>query len=51
MLFNEDTVEVLRKLHVSFEKQEVSLSEPNDHSAIISVGDTVGNLKFVQDVS
>ena len=51
MLFNEDTVEVLRKLHVSFEKQEVSLSEPNDHSAIRSVGDIVGNLKFVQDVS
>ena len=51
MFFNEETVEVLRKLYESFEKQEVSLDEVCNHSVINSTGDIVGNLKFIKDVS
>ena len=51
MFFNEETVEVLRKLYESFEKQEVSLDEVCNHPVISSIGDTVGNLKFIKDVS
>ena len=51
MFFNEETVEVLRKLYESFEKQEVSLDEVCNHPVISSIGDTVRNLKFIKDVS
>ena len=51
MFFNEETVEVLRKLYESFEKQEVSLDEVCNHPVISSIGDIVGNLKFIKDVS
>ena len=51
VLFNVKTVEVLRKLYESFEKQEVSLDEVCNHPVISGVGDIVGNLKFVLDVS
>ena len=51
MLFNERAVEVSQKLYESFEKQEVSLNEVCNHPVISSIGDIVGNLKFVQDVS
>ena len=51
MLLNEGTVEVLRKLYESFEKQDVNLDEVCNHTVISSNGDIVGNLKFVLDVS
>ena len=51
MLFNEGTVEALRKLYESLEKKDVNLDEICNHPVISSNGDTVGNLKFFQDVS
>ena len=51
ILFYEETVEVLGKLYESFEKEEVSLDAVSNHPVIISIGDIVSNLKFVQDVS
>ena len=51
MLFNQETAEVLEKLYESFEKQEFSLDEVCNHPVISSIGDTVGNLKFVQNIS
>ena len=53
--FEEDSIyqvfEVLGKLCESLEKQEVSLDEECNHPVIGSIGDIVGNLKFVQNVS
>ena len=51
MLFNQETAEVLEKLYESFEKQEFSLDEVCNYPVISSIGDTVGNLKFVQNIS
>ena len=51
MLFNAKTAEVLQKLYESLEKQDVSLDEVCNHPVLSSIGDIVGNLKFVQDVS
>ena len=51
MLFNEGAVEVLRKLHESLDRQDVSLDEVCNHPVVKSIVDNVGNLKFVQDVS
>ena len=51
MLFNQETAEVLEKLYESFEKQEFSLDEVYNHPVISSIGDTVGNLKIVQNIS
>ena len=51
MLFNEGTVEVLRKLYESLQKQDVSLDEVRNRPVISSIGDIVGNLKFVHNVS
>lgn len=51
MLFNEKTVKVLGKLHKSFEKQEVNPDEEYNRPVISSIGDIVGNMKFVHGVS
>ena len=51
MLFNEETADILGKLYESFEKQEVSLDEVCNNPVMNSIGDIVGNLMFVQDVS
>ena len=51
MLFNENTVKVLGKLHKSFEKQEVNPDEEYNRPVISSIGDIVGNMKFVHGVS
>lgn len=51
MLFNENTVKVLGKLHKSFEKQEVNPDEEYNRPVISNIGDIVGNMKFVHGVS
>ena len=51
MLFNARTAEISQKLYQSLEKQDVSLDEVCNHPVLSSIGDIVGNLKFVQDVS